>query len=150
MRQEGIVVLITAAMVLAGDSAYGQSDSMPSAFTDKGHVSVLGREVPYVIRRLPVSSFPALPEPIAYRLEQLGCLIPQTYQAHRPENVIQASLEKAGSSDWAVLCSSGGTVKLMVFFGSAPESPVVLASEAETARLESHDLTGVLGFAWGI
>lgn len=150
MRREGIVVSISMAMSLAGNAACAQSDTMPSAFTDRGHVSISGREVPYVIHRLPVLSFPALPEPIASHLEQLGCLIPQTFQAHQPENVIHASLEKAGSSDWAVLCSSGGTVKLMVFFGSEPDAPVVLASEAETARLETHDLTGVLGFAWGI
>jgi hypothetical protein len=147
MRQEGLIFL-TAAVVLAS-AAYSQTDSTTGAITrEKLYVS--GREVPYVIRRLPVSSFPELPAKVAAQLERLGCMIPQTYQAHRPENVVHASLERAGSSDWAVLCSSAGTVKLMVFFESSPTLPTTLASEKEISRLESHDPSGVLGFAWGI
>ena len=77
-------------------------------------------------------------------------MIPQTYQAHHPENVVHASLERSGSSDWAVLCSSQGTVTLLIFFGSSPRKPVALASAAEMKRLQSHDSTRVLGFNWGI
>ena len=149
MKYVGMVVTALALVAAAG-VANSQVDSISSAFTERGHVDLSGREVPFIIHRLPVSSFPQLPAPIATHLDELGCLIPQTYAAHRPENVIHASLEHEGSSDWAVLCSAHGTVKLMVFFASAPESPAVLVSEPETARLETHDLTGVLGFAWGI
>ena len=148
MRREGKIVAGAAALVLATATANPQSG--PSQLTERGHVEVSGQRVPYVIRRLPVSSFPQLPDPIAAKLEQTGCMIPQTYQAHRPENVIHASLERAGSSDWAVLCAADGTVKLIVFFGSSLSSPTVLASEPETARLETHDPSGVLGFGWGI
>ncbi len=77
-------------------------------------------------------------------------MIPQTYEAHRPENVVHASLERAGSSDWAVLCSVQGTVSLLVFFGDKPAQLMVLASSPETTRLQKHDSTGVLGFNWGI
>jgi len=77
-------------------------------------------------------------------------MIPQTYEAHHPENVVHASLERAGSSDWAVLCSAEGTVSLLVFFSSAPSKMAVLASAPETERLQTHDPTGVLGFNWGI
>ena len=63
---------------------------------------------PYLIRHLPVSSFPELPAAVQDALNRRGCLIPQTYEAHQPENVIHASLERAGSSDWAVLCSARG------------------------------------------
>ena len=62
-------------------------------------------------------------------------MIPQTYEAHRPENVIHASLQRAGSSDWAVLCAAKGTVSLLVFFGSEPAAPMELASAQETERL---------------
>ena len=96
-----------------------------------------------------MSSFPELPPEIAAQLDQRGCMIPQTYQAHRPENVIHASLERAGSSDWAVLCSSGGTVQLLVFFGSSPKEPSVLVKEPETARMETHDQVGPAGFRLG-
>ena len=64
---------------------------------------------------------------MAETLNQRGCMIPQTYEAHQPENVVHASLERAGSSDWAVLCSAQGTVSLLIFFGSDPAKPMVLA-----------------------
>jgi hypothetical protein len=115
-----------------------------------GQITLAGRVTPYRIRHLPVSSFPELPAVVARQLNQRGCLVPQTYQAHRPENVIRASLEQPGSTDWAVLCAVNGTVSLLVFLGSAPELPQLLASAPETERLQAHDPSGVLGFDWGI
>jgi hypothetical protein len=121
---------------------------------EQGQVVVAGRSTPYLIRHLPVSSFPDLPVGIQELLNRRGCTIPQTYEAHHPENVVHASLEHAGSSDWAVLCSVQGTVSLLVFFdGSASQDavqPAVLASAQETQRLQAHDPSGVLGFNWGI
>jgi hypothetical protein len=117
---------------------------------ERGNLVVDGRSVPYLIRRLPVSSFPALPEQIADVLNRRGCMIPQTYEAHRPENVVHASLEKAGSSDWAVLCSAQATVSLLVFFGSAPGRPTVLATAPEKDRLQAHGADQSLGFNWGV
>lgn len=118
--------------------------------TDSGEVVVNGQPAHYVIRHLPPSSFPALPSVIAAQLTERGCLIPQTYEARQPENVVHASLERAGSQDWAVLCSVRGTVSLLIFFGSAPESPTVLASAPETERLQPRVVSGELGFNWGI
>jgi hypothetical protein len=117
---------------------------------ESGQIVVAGRSTPYLIRHLPVSSFPGLPAELAVLLNRRGCLIPQTYQAHHPENVIHASLERAGSSDWAVLCSQQGTVSLLVYFSSAPAKLLVLAAAPETERLQAHDPSGVLGFNWGI
>jgi len=119
-----------------------------------GQIVVAGRSIPYLIRHLPVSSFPGLPAEFAAQLNRRGCLIPQTYEAHHPENVIQASLERPGSSDWAVLCSESGsergTVSLLVYFSSAPANLHVLSAAPETERLQAHDPSGVLGFNWGI
>jgi hypothetical protein len=109
-----------------------------------------GRSTPFLIRHLPVSSFPELPASIADTLDRRGCLIPQTYEAHHPENVVHASLERAGSSDWAVLCAAEGTVSLLVFFDASAAPPLLLASAPETERLQTHDPSGVLGFNWGI
>jgi hypothetical protein len=117
---------------------------------ESGQIVVDGRSTPYLIRHLPVSSFPDLPASVADLLNQRGCLIPQTYEAHQPENVIHAGFERAESLDWAVLCSAQGTVSLLVFFSSAPGKPFLLASAPETQRLQSHPSTGVLGFNWGI
>jgi hypothetical protein len=121
---------------------------------EQGKVVIAGRSMPYLIRRLPVNSFPELPARIQDALNRRGCTIPQTYEAHGPENVVHGSLERAGSSDWAVLCSTQGTVSLLVFFGERTEGaqPAVLASTTETERLQvqAHSATGVLGFDWGI
>jgi hypothetical protein len=122
----------------------------PRPLMDSGEVLVNGQPVHYVIRHLPPSSFPALPPAIAAQLTERGCLIPQTYQARQPENVVHASLEQAGSQDWAVLCSAQGTVSLLVFFASAPGAPTVLASAPETERLQPRVVSSDLGFNWGI
>jgi hypothetical protein len=119
-------------------------------FNESGHLKLDGRSVPFLIRRLPVNSFPQLPAEIAAELIARGCMVPQTYEAQRPENVIHASLERAGSSDWAVLCSVDGRVSLLVFFGSDPQEPIELASAVELARLQAHGASNVLGFNWGI
>ena len=122
----------------------------PAQLNESGKIVFGGRSTPYLIRHLPVSSFPELPEEFALLLNRRGCLIPQTYEAHHPENVVHASLERAGSSDWAALCSAEGTVSLLVYFSSAPGKLLVLSASPETERLQAHDQTGVLGFNWGI
>lgn len=122
----------------------------PPPLNESGRTTIDGRSVPYLVRHLPVSSFPDLPDAVQAELNRRGCLIPQTYAAHHPENVIHGSFEKPGSSDWALLCSAQGTVSLLVFFSGAPAKPSLLASAPETGRLQSHDSTGVLGFNWGI
>ena len=125
-------------------------DSASNPRDTSGHVEVNGRSTPYLIRHLPVTSFPQLPAAVQSVLNQRGCTIPQTYEAHAPENVVSASLERRGVMDWAVLCSEHGTVALLVFFANGGAEPTVLASAPETERLEAHGADGVLGFDWGI
>ena len=109
-----------------------------------------GRLEKYRIRLRPITSFPNVPLPVVAQLDQRGCMIPQSFEAQRPENVIHGSFEGPGTSDWAVLCSVHGMVSLLVFFGSNPEHPYTLASEPETERLQTYDLSQSLGFNWGI
>ena len=127
-----------------------QPQPSPAQLDVSGQIVVAGQSIPYLIRHLPISSFPGLPDELAALLNHRGCLIPQTYEAHRPENVIHASFERPGSSDWAVLCSERGTVSLLVYFSSAPSKLHMLSAAPETERLQAHDSTGVLGFNWGI
>jgi hypothetical protein len=145
--------LLLAAMGFAALAQAQAMDANPDVKLDvHGEITVNGRQAPYRIRHLPVSSFPELPAAVASELNKRGCLIPQTYEAKRPENVIHASLERAGSGDWAVLCSAQGEVSLLVFFGSgfASGGPVTLAKKQELACLTAQDATGRLGFDWGI
>ena len=125
-------------------------ETAPAQLNESGQIVVGGRSVPYLIRHLPVSSFPELPEEFAVQLNRRGCLIPQTYEAHHPENVIHARLERADTVDWAVLCSAQGTVSLLVFFPSAPDQLQVLAAAPETERLQARGAGGAMGFNWGI
>ncbi len=136
--------------------ASGQSATAAnrSGLNESGTLTVEGRSTPYLIRHLPIDSFPDLPAAIQAELNRRSCLIPQTYEAHRPENVVHASLQGPGSSDWAVLCSARGAVSLLVFFtgesGTSLAATFVLASAPETERLQAHGAGGVLGFNWGI
>jgi len=145
-----VASLLPAALPARGQSGVANPFPPPHGVDESGQLLVQGRATPYRIRRLPVSSFPELPATIAQQLSRRGCLIPQTYQAYGPENVIHASLERPGSADWAVLCSVQGTVSLLVFFASAPELAQVLTTAREVERLQAQNGVGELGFAWGI
>jgi hypothetical protein len=139
----------TLCLLLASALAASQ-DYDPGRLVTRGQIDVEGHSQSYIIRHLPPSSFPDLPLAVNGELTERGCLIPQTYEAHRPENVIHGSFQRPGSSDWAVLCSAQGAVSLLVFFGAAPARPAVLVTAPETSRLQAHDTIGQLGFNWGI
>lgn len=141
-----LLLLALAAHVCLAQQPSGLHDGMQ----ETGQTTVGARTVSYMIHRLPISSFPDLPSAVAQELDRRGCMIPQTYEAHHPENVVHASLERANSSDWAVLCSVHGTVTLLVFFGNSAGKPTELAQSLETRRLQRHDSSGVYGFNWGI
>jgi hypothetical protein len=148
MRRAFFPLFLTVWMMLAVLHASGQS--IPDAqLNESGQIEVDGHTMPYLIRHLPPSSFPQLPAAVQDELNRRGCTIPQTYEAHGPENVVQANLEHKGLADWAVLCSEHGTVSLLVFF-SATVVPVVLASAPETERLQANPASGTLGFDWAI
>ncbi len=143
----------------AGTGALGQTAANSPQMnerplTESGQSMVDGKPASYLIRHLPVSSFPGLPAKVVDVLNQKGCTIPQTYEAHRPENVVHGSFKAPGSSDWALLCSVRGTVSLLVFFGgeagATSAQPIVLESAGETERLQAYPGSTTLGFDWGI
>jgi hypothetical protein len=152
IRQKLLEIAWLSGLLVSGCAVLSaqQAEKPPAPLNESGHIVVAGHATPYSIRHLPISSYPELPVPLAALLNRRGCLIPQTYEAHRPENVVHASLERAGSSDWAVLCSERGTVSLLVYFSSAPTELVALAAAPETDRLQTHSGTEILGFNWGI
>ena len=125
-------------------------DAAPAPLDTSGQITVAGRSTPYLIRHLPVNAFPQLPPAVQDALTRRGCLIPQTYEARRPENVLHASLEGPSSSDWAVLCSANGAVSLLVFFAGNYADPMILATAEETERLQSYGSGNLLGFNWAI
>lgn len=143
--------IIVFCFVLAVAAASAQVSAPPrSEQVETGFAIIDGHaHVPYRIRLLPVSSFPQLPSGVAQKLDGMGCMIPQTYAAHEPENVISGSFEKKGSSDWAVLCSLHGVSTLYVFFQSNPALPIALRHQPDTLWL-GKEWGEDYGSAWGI
>lgn len=109
-----------------------------------------GHRQTYKIRLLPVSAFPDLPAEIVSQLDHLGCMIPQTFEAQQPENVIEGAFRARSSRDWAALCSIQGRTTLYVFFAGHYDSPEALRSQADTLWLGAEPGSNVYGSAWGI
>ena len=103
----------------------------------------------YRIRLLPVASFPQLPSIVANELDARGCMIPQTYEANGPENVITGSFQKPGSDDWAALCSVRGMTTLLVFFQSDLSHPIALRHQPDKEWM-GVEPSFAYGSAWGI
>jgi len=109
-----------------------------------------GDTIAYRIRLLPLSSFPGLPPLVAAELTRRLCMIPQSFEARQPENVIHGAFHAPGSSDWAVLCSTGGVTTLYVFFAGQFEAPIALRSQPDSTWLGTEPGGAVFGSSWGI
>jgi len=76
-------------------------------------------------------------------------MIPQTYEAGGPENVIHGSFEEPGSDDWAALCSVRSVTTLYVFFQSDLSHPIALRHQQDNKWL-GVEPSFAYGSAWGI
>lgn len=147
-----------AAGVLAGllTMAAAALQNAPVASSNAEHVESGQIRTPdggieqYRIRLLPVSSFPDLPPAIVAQLRDRGCMIPQSFEAQAPENVIRGAFRAPGSNDWAALCSSGGITTLYAFFAGQWDAPTDLRSQPDTAWLGAEPGSDIFGSAWGI
>ncbi len=151
----GVVAGMLAGVLLASGQTAPPASSAPSPGfgerVESGQIaSPGGTLVSYRIRLLPLSSFPGLPAEVAAQLSRRRCMIPQTYEAKQPENVIEGAFQAAGASDWAALCSAGGTTTLYVFLAGQFDDPTALRSQPDTAWLGANPGEAVLGSAWGI
>jgi hypothetical protein len=146
-------LLIAAAAASPSSLAAGQSESIPAQRSEQVETGRIhlpsGADVVYRVRMLPISSFPGLPPAIASQLDEKKCMIPQTFEARSPENVIHGAFEHKGSDDWATLCSYNGATTLYVFFQSQPGTPIALRRQNNTDWLGSQAI-GAYGSAWGI
>jgi hypothetical protein len=68
-------------------------------------------------RYLKPADFPELPVLIQQKLNQLGCVIPQSSDDTTPHNVVSGHFARPGQVDWAVICSKKGKSTVMVFWG---------------------------------
>ncbi|MFP5226310.1 MAG: hypothetical protein ACLGXA_01680 [Acidobacteriota bacterium] len=149
----GLMAALLAVPLTVFSQGAGPGDAQPeNAERIESGSAVLpgGDRVAYRIRLLPVTSFPDLPAPVAGELQRRQCMIPQSFEARQPENVIRGSFRAAGSSDWAALCSSDGTTTLYVFFAGQFGAPVALRSQPDSAWLGAEPGSSVFGSSWGI
>jgi hypothetical protein len=109
-----------------------------------------GDTINYRIRLLPLSSFPDLPPLGAADLSRRQCMIPQSFEAKQPENVIHGAFHAPGSDDWAVLCSNTGATTLFVFFAGQFEAPIALRSQPDSTWLGAEPGSAIFGSSWGI
>jgi hypothetical protein len=143
-------LLFLALIFLCFRTASARAQTAPAEQTEAGQAQTRQGIRDYRIRLLPPASFPNLPPAIVSQLNAQHCMIPQTFEARKPENVIRGEFEASGSTDWAVLCSHDGSTDLLVFFHSAPEKPFTLATIKNTDRLAADTPSDPLGSAWGI
>lgn len=118
---------------------------------ESGEVSAPGGDVlSYRIRLLPLASFPDLPPAVSAQLSRRACMIPQTFEARQPENVIRGAFQAQGSDDWAALCSAAGATTLYVFFAGQYDAPMKLRTQPDTAWIGAEPGSSVFSSAWGI
>ena len=151
----GVLAGLLVGVLFVPGPTFPQASSPPSSgFAERveSGQAVLpdGKPVSYGIRLLPLSSFPGLPAEVAAQLSRRGCMIPQSYEAMQPENVIHGAFRAPGSSDWAALCSVQGTTTLYTFFAGHFDDPTALRSQPDTAWLGADPGQAILGSAWGI
>ncbi len=150
-----VVAGMLAGILLAtGQTVPPASSAQSSDYTERiesGQIaSAAGTPLYYRIRLLPLSSFPALPDEVVDQLSRRHCMVPQTYEAKQPENVIEGAFHAPGASDWAALCSAEGTTTLYVFFEGQLDAPTALRSQPDTTWLGADPGDSALGSAWGI
>ena len=93
-------------------------------------------EAAAAIRRLPIDSFPQLPEAVAGVLREKGCLVPQPEPEGPGVNVISGEFFAAGQAGWAVLCSTNGQSVILVFRDESGASPEELAPADDRGFLQ--------------
>src|SRR3569832_1023729 len=95
--------------------------------------------------RLEPKKFPVLPSAIRHELESRSCLIPQSYEAQQPENVISGQFGKNKGLDWAVLCSQNRESSILIFWDGSVKDVDSIEKSSDNAFLQGTglDLQGI-------
>ncbi|QEE27093.1 hypothetical protein FTW19_03140 [Terriglobus albidus] len=83
------------------------------------------------------SAFRELPAGVSADLKQRGCLIPQSGDNGKPNNVIRGEFARPGQMDLAVLCSVRGVSSILVYRKGENRAPASLATRADRNYLET-------------
>ena len=98
-----------------------------------------------LVRRLPPSAFPQLPEPIRTTLDDGGFTIPQSFGDTLPHNVVMGEFRKHGEHGWAVLASKNRVSSILIFWNESGTDTTHLSRAADYGYLQSM---GDLGIAF--
>lgn len=101
------------------------------------------------IVRLGPTAFPELPGNVSRELRRRGCTIPQEAYSKKPNNVIKGEFAKAGQTDWAVLCSTRGVSRILVFWSGSEANPAAIAPEEDRKFIQMMTAPDA-GFSRGI
>lgn len=87
------------------------------------------------IPRLAPAAFTAVPQNVRAELTRRGCRVPQTRvpgaAASGTNNAIRGNFAAAGQTDWAVLCSKGGTSTVEIVWGGPAQCPASIRPKAD-------------------
>jgi hypothetical protein len=89
-----------------------------------------------MVKRLPPTAFPELPEDLKRYLSERQCTIPQTFASTQPHNVIQGEFAQKGQKDWAVLCSTGQVSSILIFWGGSIKKVSSIYSSQDRSYLQ--------------
>src|SRR6266581_8821559 len=98
------------------------------------------------IVRLSPSAFPELPGNVVRELQRRGCTIPQEAFTKRRHNVVRGEFARPDQTDWAVLCSVGGSSSILVFWNWSEKNVAEIAKREDRNYLSGSRL----GFSRGI
>src|SRR5215475_1607000 len=102
------------------------------------------------IPALPPRAFRQLPAALVRTLEARKCSIPQIPDEKTPHNVIHGSFTAAKRTEWAVLCSRGGTSSILVFRADSAKLVAEIAAAKDEVFLQDVDGRGTLGYSRAI
>jgi hypothetical protein len=98
------------------------------------------------IERLEPTVFTQVPASVRSGMTRLGCTVPQTFMARRPENVIHGSFTARAAREWAVLCSVSGTSEILVFRANS-ERPIARFAEVADETFVQSVAPGRSGYS---
>ena len=92
-----------------------QADELPASTWTPAQWEAWVEKTEKEMRRLSPDDFPRLPSEIRRDLIDRGCSIPQVSDDPQPHNVVSGRFQERDRLDWAVLCSTDRTSRILIY-----------------------------------
>ena len=121
-----------------------QADELPASTWTPAQWEAWVEKTEKEMRRLSPDDFPRLPSEIRRDLIDRGCSIPQVSDDPQPHNVVSGRFQERDRLDWAVLCSTDRTSRILIY----PDGNVSEAQELPSSQHPNrHWIQGGIGFS---